>query len=116
MIQKHKAIGYRTLIVSILIFSNFVLINAAVEITNLMVEYLKNPIGIDVKNPRFSWQMIAPEGERDYTQSAYQIVVTNPEGETMWDSKKVSDDESLNIPYAGTGGRRPTLFYEIFNE
>ena len=102
MIDKTKLILFRTLITSILILSNHVLINAAVEITNLRVEYLKNPIGIDVKNPRFSWQMIAPGNERDYAQSAYRIVVTNPGGEIMWDSKKVADDKSLNIQYEGS--------------
>jgi alpha-L-rhamnosidase len=102
MIYKTKLILFRILFSSILILSNHMLINAAVKIINLMVEYTQNPIGIDVKNPRFSWQMIAPEGERDYVRSAYQIVITNPGGEIMWDSKKVTDDKSLNIHYEGS--------------
>ncbi len=110
MIQKHNMIGYRTLIASILIFSNFLFVNAAPEIENLLVEYLKNPLGIDIKKPRFSWQMIAPANERGYAQTAYQIIVTNPEGNIMWDSKKVSDNKSLNIPYAGSQ-LQPTTRY-----
>ena len=102
MINNLKTISSRILIATLLVFLNFILVNAAMEVKNLMVEYLKNPMGIDVEQPRFSWQMIAPEGERGYTQAAYQIIVTNPEGEIMWDSKKVTDNESLNIHYAGS--------------
>jgi alpha-L-rhamnosidase len=88
MIKKYKISGYQVLIISVLIFSIHMRIQADPAITNLMVEYSKNPIGIDVKNPRFSWQMIAPENERDYVQSAYQIVITNPGSEIMLGQQK----------------------------
>lgn len=73
-----------------------------VKLHNLMVEYIKNPLGIDIENPRFTWQMINPENQRGYSQTAYQIVVTNEAGEQVWDSKKIKSDLSLNIEYAGT--------------
>jgi alpha-L-rhamnosidase len=33
-------------------------------IENMMIEYTKTPLGIDVTAPRFGWQMTAPAGER----------------------------------------------------
>lgn len=74
---------------------------AAVTIENLRVEYSKSPVGIDVKLPRFSWQMVAPEGERAFRQTAYQIVVKDPGGMIVWDSKKITDGVSLGIYYSG---------------
>jgi alpha-L-rhamnosidase len=65
------------------------------------VEYSDTPLGIDVETPRFSWQMRAPEDQRGYSQSAYRIVVTDPEDSVVWDSTKVASDVSLAIPYAG---------------
>ena len=81
---------------------NTFVINATAKIENLMVEYSRNPIGMDIKNPRFSWQMMAPYNERDYSQTAYQVVVKDPGGAVMWDSKKVLSDESVSILYAGS--------------
>lgn len=48
---------------------------------NLKTEYLKNPIGIDIKSPRIFWNC---EGGKK--QTAYRIVADN------WDSGKVESD------------------------
>ena len=77
-------------------------VNAAVSIQNLLVEYSKTPLGLDVKTPRFTWQMAASDAERAISQSAYQLIVTNPEGKVVWDSKKIVNDKSLNIEYSGS--------------
>ena len=45
--------------------------------TNLRCEYLKNPAGIDVARPRFSWIIENPE--RGEAQSAYQLLVASME-------------------------------------
>ncbi|MFQ6037289.1 MAG: family 78 glycoside hydrolase catalytic domain [Candidatus Aminicenantales bacterium] len=69
---------------------------------NLRCEYLKNPMGLDVKNPRFSWML--DHSSRGQKQTAYQIIVsTDPEAETadMWDSGKVVSGESLHVVYEG---------------
>src|SRR3989339_496375 len=97
-----KLIGSRTLITSMLLFFTFMIATSATFIGKLQVEYTKTPIGIDVKTPRFSWQMAAPAGERNYNQTAYQIVVNDPEGKPVWDSKKITSDISLGILYAGS--------------
>lgn len=71
-------------------------------IENLHVEYMENPIGIDVAIPRFSWQMKVEDDKRGYFQTAYQLIVTNPKGEVVWDSEKIMSSKSLNIEYSGS--------------
>ncbi len=83
---------------------------SAAALTELEVEYSKTPLGIDVEKPRFGWQMRAPESERGYSQTAYQIVVTDPGGAVVWDTGRVASGVSLAIPYAG-GSLQPTTRY-----
>lgn len=60
----------------------------------LLVEYMKNPVGIDNK-PVFSWKL---RSDKENTfQTAYQIVV-----EGVWDSGKVESNKSIHIEYDGT--------------
>lgn len=102
MTPKLKSI-YFLPVVLIIILALFILFSGQkVEITNLRVEYTKNPIGIDIVMPRFSWQMNVRGSKRDYSQTAYQLVVTGPEGKVVWDSEKMYDDRSLNINYCGS--------------
>ena len=44
-----------------------------VSVTNLTVENLKRPLGIDTAEPRFSWQITSDR--QDVRQTAYQIIV-----------------------------------------
>lgn len=55
--------------------------------TNLKVEYLTDPIGIDLVRPRFSWTFT--DGKR---QTAYEIIVKDDNGSILWDSGKVESD------------------------
>lgn len=71
----------------------------AFELTGLKVEYAETPLGIDVKEPRFSWQMLSDK--RGEVQVAYQIVVRNEGGNQVWDSGKITDASSLGIRYGG---------------
>ena len=73
----------------------------SIKIENLRVEYTKEPLSLDVEKPRFSWIMTSLTNERGISQSAYQIVVINEDGRTVWNSGKVKSDVSLNIPYEG---------------
>ncbi|MBQ4426564.1 MAG: family 78 glycoside hydrolase catalytic domain [Oscillospiraceae bacterium] len=54
---------------------------------NLRTEYLKNPIGIDILNPRLMWNC-----EGGVTQTAYQIVTEK------WDSGKIASS-SMHAVY-----------------
>ena len=76
-----------------------------IEVAELHTEYKKNPIGIDARRPRLGWQIRS--AQRGVVQSAYQIRVARSEqglgsaGETVWDSGKVTSDESVQCVYAG---------------
>jgi alpha-L-rhamnosidase len=76
--------------------------SAAAVLKNLQVEYRTTPLGIDVAQPRFSWQMDTTAGERAYAQTAYQIQVRDPKGAIVWDTNRVASADSLGIAYAGT--------------
>ena len=72
---------------------------------NLRCEYLKNPVGIDVRQPRLAWA--DRHTGRGQMQSAYQVLVaTNPEllaqnkGD-QWDSGKTTSDDSTQVVYNG---------------
>jgi alpha-L-rhamnosidase len=71
----------------------------------LRCEYLENPLGVDVKRPRFFWLLQHPE--RSQFQAAYRIIVSSsPElaaqsvGD-LWDSGKVGSSESTGVEYSG---------------
>ena len=76
--------------------------HAATVLRNLQVEYRTSPLGIDVTQPRFSWQMAATSGERGCAQTAYQIAVQDSKGHVVWDTKRTENPTSLGIPYAGS--------------
>jgi alpha-L-rhamnosidase len=76
-----------------------------ISVTNLQCEMLTNPEGIDVVQPRLSWQIKA--NVNDVQQTAYQILVAstlenlNANKADLWDSGKVTSNESVNIVYNG---------------
>ncbi len=61
---------------------------------NLKTEYLKNPIGIDIPNPRLFWNC---EGGKK--QTAYRIHAEDEDGAQLWDSGKIPSDKMNAIPY-----------------
>lgn len=63
----------------------------------LRTEYLKNPMGIDMKRPRFFWNC-----EGGFMQSAYRIMAVNDQGKTVWDTQKKTGGRMSQIPYEGT--------------
>ena len=72
---------------------------------NLQCEFRSTPLGIDVTQPRLSWQV--QSAERNQMQTAYQILVARSEellqkneGD-LWDSGKLAGDETVNIIYSG---------------
>ena len=68
------------------------------KIYDFRIEYQKNPKGIAIRKPRFSWKM---ESDRaDTIQKSYYLQVIQ-EGRLIWDSLKVESDASVLIPYAG---------------
>ena len=80
-------------------------LGAAPSVDALRCEQLVNPQGIDVAQPRLSWTL--QSRQRGVKQTAYQILVATSEAglksgrPDLWDSGKVSSDESVLIPYGG---------------
>jgi alpha-L-rhamnosidase len=71
----------------------------------MFVENLVNPIGLDNDKPRFTW--IMSSDEKNKFQSAYQLRVAMEEEDLvsgsnlLWDSEKVTSDQSVFLEYAG---------------
>jgi alpha-L-rhamnosidase len=83
------------------------------EVENLRTEYKTNPIGIDIVNPRLSWEILSRE--RNIMQSAFRIKSAlseenlESENDLIWNTGKVSSDQSIHVVYAGPllqSGRR----------
>ncbi|GGA66426.1 hypothetical protein GCM10008015_03910 [Flavobacterium palustre] len=83
---------------------------ADIQITNLKVENAVTPIGLDVIQPVFSWQMKAANQDRGYSQKAYQIIVTNNLGNEVWNTTKVISGTSINIKYNGEKLKATSLY------
>ena len=89
----------KKLLLSLFVFQIiFVDLHAQVSVKKLLCEHLSNPIGLDIKQPRFSWQLVSDK--RNVMQSAYEIKVSA--GNTLvWNSGKVTSGQSVNVLYAG---------------
>ena len=69
------------------------------EVYDLRVNDLHAPMGIDLRNPTFSWKMKSDViGAR---QTAYCITVSSESGTSMWNTGWVNSDTSVGIRYNG---------------
>ncbi|MFC0513731.1 family 78 glycoside hydrolase catalytic domain [Mucilaginibacter angelicae] len=74
---------------------------AQLSVHKLLTENRINPIGLDERVPRFSWQLAS--NKRNVFQAAYQIqVFTSAKGKAFWDSGKILSAQSVFVPYAGS--------------
>ena len=83
---------------------------AQVSITTLRCEMLVNPLGVDVKQPRLSWQL--QSRQRNVVQTNYQILVSSNaqnlqqnKGD-VWNSGTINSNQSLHVQYNGTALQR----------
>ncbi|HTQ53854.1 MAG TPA: family 78 glycoside hydrolase catalytic domain [Bryobacteraceae bacterium] len=68
----------------------------------LRCEYLTDPLGVDVRQPRLSW--VLEHSARGERQSAYQVLVSLHSEVTagdVWDSGKVTGAEPVQVAYGG---------------
>ena len=87
------------------------------QVVNLLTEYTSCPMGLDEARPRFSWQMRSEE--RGASQAAYRLTLTDEQGQTVWDSGRITSSTSLAVPYAGTMLRPETRYQwtvEVWNQ
>jgi len=80
-------------------------VTAQVALQNTTCEMLVNPQGIDVLQPRFSWELVS--AQHNVKQQAYQVIVASSmeklnanEGD-LWNPGKVDLQQSIYIKYAG---------------
>ena len=74
------------------------------EVKQLICEYKTNPLGIDIQNPRLSWQLVT--SENNVMQTAYELkVAESPEklksGKLVWTSGRVNSSQSISVVYNG---------------
>jgi alpha-L-rhamnosidase len=102
MLKKYSSFRYAMLLVS---FSFFLMTSsvtvAQVKVENLLTENLTNPIGFDVKQPRFTWQL--ESNKRNVAQTAYEIKVngSSKNAGSGWSSGKILSDQSVQVSYEG---------------
>ncbi len=84
-------------------------------IVEALCEYQRNPLGIDVTAPRFSW--ILRHTGRGQRQSAYRIRVASTLSRLesgradLWDSGRIRSAQSVNVPYGGRALRSGTAYH-----
>jgi alpha-L-rhamnosidase len=89
--------------------------NENIVVKGLRTEYLKNPEGIDMAHPRFSW--VLSSNRRNISQKAYRILVAGNRYELLtgkadlWDSHKVISDKSVNVEYNGKSFKSDQTYY-----
>ena len=84
------------------------LAKASVTPDNLRCEYLPEPVGLDVREPRLSWQLKVVDDEKHgQRQTGYQVLVSGNKRSLakqrgdLWDSGEVASSQSLHVPYQG---------------
>lgn len=92
---------------------------------DLRCESLRDPLGVDVTQPRLSWKLDAAAGARNQSQSAYHIRVASTEerlvagGADVWDSGRIASNQQLHIEYAGPSletGKRYHWQVEVWDQ
>lgn len=84
------------------------------HLQGLKIASTENPLAIDTEDIRFSWQWESTEQGK--TQTAYEIFVAENANALqtqnyIWDSGKVSSDQSVYIPYEGPELEAVTTYY-----
>ncbi|SFU54871.1 Alpha-L-rhamnosidase N-terminal domain-containing protein [Porphyromonadaceae bacterium KHP3R9] len=76
--------------------------------TELTTEYLTNPTGLDVRDPRFSWKLTTTDRQAfGQLQTAYRILVStskedlDKERGNVWDTGWISSDKMQLVSYQG---------------
>ncbi len=83
---------------------------AQFKLQKLQVNYQTTPLGTDLSQPQFSWQMTNSTNKRGQAQIAYQIEVADEQNRVVWNSKRVESDISHAIQYEGET-LKPTTRY-----
>ena len=101
----------------LLLLSGFIQPAAAqkLQVNQLTIEYMHNPLGIDIPAPRFNWKLTSTM--RSTVQRSYHIKVST-DGKAVgsvkslvWDSGTVKSGESAQVAYTGPALQPKTRYY-----
>ncbi|MBE0678881.1 MAG: family 78 glycoside hydrolase catalytic domain [Bacteroidales bacterium] len=92
---------------SLALFTLCLVLPAQAVITGLLTENMTDPIGIDTDNPRFSWLLLTDK--RNVSQTAFELRVSDGT-KNVWNTGKVSSDQSVHFPYAGESLKSGTYY------
>lgn len=88
---------------------------SGLRVVGLRTEYQQNPLSLDARRPRLSWQLQTTR--RGVMQAAYQLRVARTERELraasgfLFDSGRVNSDESVHRAYDGPPLRSGQRYY-----
>lgn len=80
--------------------------NTSPSVFDLRCENLRNPLGVDTFEPRFSWKISS--NKNGTAQKAFQLVAAtdsvllNSDKPDLWDSGMVDSSTGILVPYRGT--------------
>lgn len=103
------------LLFSALIFFSSIGISQDLTLANLRCSYSVNPLGVETPAPRLSWEILS--SRRGVLQTAYRILVAEDTFSleknigTVWDSKRVSSDASIQVAYGGPRLSPARMYY-----
>ncbi|WP_018629967.1 alpha-L-rhamnosidase [Niabella aurantiaca] len=93
-------------------------VQAQLVVQELKCEQLKSPVGIDVLQPRLSWQL--KSDQKNVIQTAYRIWVASTKAlldagtPDLWNSGKVASDQSVLVSYQGKPlGTNGSCFWKV---
>src|SRR5580692_3507670 len=83
-------------------------------VRDLRCEYKVDPAGIDVRKPRFSWELVS--AEKGVVQTSYEVRVAGSEaelgkGKVIWDSGTQASDASIQVEYRGPAVASGQIYY-----
>ena len=90
---------------------------------HLTCEYVQEPLGMDISNPRFGWELISPG--RNQFQQAYEIIVSDNlesvrQGKgNIWSTGKIISPQTIQIEYVGSSLVSFTRYYwrvRVYNQ
>src|SRR5580692_6840925 len=86
----------------------------ALAVKNLRCEYKVDPMGIDVRKPRLSWELVS--AEKSVMQTSYEVRVAGSEaelakGKVIWDSGTQASDASIQVEYGGPAVASERIYY-----
>jgi alpha-L-rhamnosidase len=87
---------------------------AVLAVRNLRCEYKVDPVGIDVRKPRLSWELVSTE--KGVLQTSYEVRVAGSEaelakGKVIWDSTTQASDASIQVEYGGPAVASERIYY-----